>query len=257
MQTHCLLENLTILYQDEFIVAIHKPAGLLVHSSPIDKHETQFALQLTRDVINHKVYPVHRLDKATSGLLLLALDSNTARELSDQFMNHTISKTYLAICRGWVDDTGYIDHALKYKKDKIAEKLKREQLEPQPAETAYRCLAQTTVDHKIGRYEQQRYSLIKLNPKTGRKHQLRRHMNHIHHPIIGDVTYGDRHHNHFFNEWLGQHRLYLAATSLQFSHPKTQKKMAIEAPLEKSFELAINKLGFKSFQPQETFASYE
>lgn len=247
MQTHCQLENLTILYQDEYIVAIHKPAGLLVHRSPLDKHETQFAVQLTRDAINQKIYPIHRLDKATSGLLLFALDSNTARHLSDQFMKHTISKTYQAICRGWVNDSGYIDHALKYKKDKIAEKLKREQLEPQSAETAYRCLSQTTVDHTIGCYEQQRYSLVELNPKTGRKHQLRRHMNHIHHPIIGDVNYGDRHHNHFFNEWIGQHRLYLAATSLKFNHPITLEPITIQAPLENSFQFAIDKLGFTNF----------
>lgn len=244
MHTQCQINNLKVLYQDDFIVAIHKPAGLLVHRSPIDKHETQFAVQITRDLIGKKVYAIHRLDKATSGLLLFALDSITARNLSDQFMNHTISKTYQAICRGWVNDSGYIDHALKYKKDKIAEKFKREQLEPQSAETAYRCLSQTTVDHTIGRYEQQRYSLVELNPKTGRKHQLRRHMNHITHPIIGDVNYGDRHHNHFFNEWLGQHRLYLAATSLQFYHPIIQEQMTLKAPLENSFIVATDKLDF-------------
>ena len=244
MLTQCQLHNLKILYQDDYIVAIHKPAGLLVHRSPIDKHETQFAVQITRDLIGQKVYPIHRLDKATSGLLLFALDSVTARNLSDQFMRHTINKTYQAICRGWVDESGYIDHALKYKKDKIAEKLKREQLEPQSAETAYTCLRQTTVKHTIGRYEQQRYSLIELKPKTGRKHQLRRHMNHIHHPIIGDVKYGDRHHNHFFNEWLGQHRLYLAATTLEFTHPQTLEPMTIQAPLENSFTLALEKLNF-------------
>jgi len=244
MHTRCQIENLSILYQDEFIVAIHKPAGLLVHRSPIDKHETQFAVQITQNLINKKVYPIHRLDKATSGLLIFALDSDTARFLSDQFMHHTIQKTYQAICRGWVDESGYINHALKYKRDKVAEKLKREQLEPQTAETAYSCMAQTTINHTIGRYEQQRYSLVELKPKTGRKHQLRRHMNHIVHPIIGDVKYGDRHHNHFFNEWLGQHRLYLAATSLEFIHPHTLETLTIHAPLEDSFTLALQKLNF-------------
>jgi len=242
MHTQCQINNLKVLYQDDFIVAIHKPAGLLVHRSLIDTHETQFAVQITRDLIGKKVYPIHRLDKATSGLLLFALDSITAKNLSEQFLNHTISKTYQAICRGWINESGYIDHALKYKRDKIAEKLKREQLKPQSAETAYICLSQTTVDHTIGRYEQQRYSLVELNPKTGRKHQLRRHMNYVTHPIIGDVNYGDRHHNHFFNEWLGQHRLYLAATSLEFIHPQTLKPMIIKAPLENSFTLAVEKL---------------
>ena len=242
MQTLLQLENLSVIYQDEYMVAIHKPAGLLVHRSPIDKQETQFAVQLTEETIGQKVYPIHRLDKATSGLLLFALDSTTARNLSDQFMNHTIQKTYLAICRGWVDNSGYIEHALKYKRDKIAEKMKREQLEPQSAETAYKTLCTVNVDHTIGRYKQQRYSLLELQPKTGRKHQLRRHMNHINHPIIGDTKYGDRHHNHFFNEWLGQHRLYLAATQLQFLHPKTSEPITIKCSLENSFQYALTKL---------------
>ncbi|WEJ62991.1 pseudouridine synthase [Thiomicrorhabdus lithotrophica] len=242
MQTLLQLENLSVIYQDEYMVAIHKPAGLLVHRSPIDKQETQFAVQLTEGIIGQKVFPIHRLDKATSGLLLFALDATTARNLSDQFMNHTIQKTYLAICRGWATESGHIEHALKYKRDKIAEKMKREQLEPQSAETAYKNLATTSVNHTIGRYEQQRYSLLELKPRTGRKHQLRRHMNHIVHPIIGDTKYGDRHHNHFFSEWLGQHRLYLAATQLQFLHPKTSEPILLECHLENSFQHALNKL---------------
>lgn len=244
MQTVCDKNAFHIVYQDDYLVAIHKPAGLLVHRSPLDKYETEFAVQHTRDAIGQKVYPIHRLDKATSGLLLFALDANTARLMGEQFSNHDIEKTYLSICRGWSDESGYIDHALKYKRDKVAEKLKREQLEPQTAETAYKTLASTTINHTIGRYEQQRYSLIEMKPKTGRKHQLRRHMVHIKHPIIGDVKYGDRHHNHFFNDWLGQHRLYLAAVSLQFHHPITHIPLKIDAPLESSFLTALNALQF-------------
>ncbi len=242
MQTFCNLDNFSILYQDGHLVAIHKPAGLLVHRSPIDRHETQFAVQLTRDAIGQKVFPIHRLDKPTSGLLLFALDSDTARKLGQQFMEHRIEKTYQAICRGWSEDTGIIDHPLKYKKDKIADKHKQESATPQHAVTKYKTLATTTVDHQIGKFTQQRYSLIELYPQTGRKHQLRRHLNHIHHPIIGDVKYGDRHHNHFFNDWLGQHRLYLAAISLRFQHPYTQESMTIHAPLEDSFQKALNQL---------------
>ena len=245
MQTFLQLENLSVIYQDEYMIAIHKPAGLLVHKSPIDKQETLFAVQLTEETIGQKVFPIHRLDKATSGLLLFALDPTTARILSDQFMNHTIQKTYLAICRGWTDESGYIEHALKYKRDKIAEKMKREPLEPQSAETAYKTLSTTSIEHTIGRYQQQRYSLLELQPRTGRKHQLRRHMNHIVHPIIGDTKYGDRHHNHFFNEWLGQHRLYLAATNLKLIHPISQQELEIKAPLETSFQSAIDALNFK------------
>jgi len=246
MHTVCQKDAFTIVYQDDFLVAIHKPAGLLVHRSAIDKYETEFAVQYTRDAVGQKVYPIHRLDKATSGLLLFALDSNTARLMGEQFSNHTIQKTYLAICRGWAEPQGFIDHALKYKRDKIADKLKREQLEPQSAETAYRTLATTTVNHTIGRYEQQRYSLVELKPKTGRKHQLRRHMNHIKHPIIGDVKNGDRHHNHFYYDWLGHHRLYLAAISLRFIHPITNEWLTIEAPLQENFKSTLNALNLSS-----------
>lgn len=245
MQTLCDYSNLQILYQDKAIVAIHKPAGLLVHRSPIDKHETMFAVQLTRDLIGQPVYPIHRLDKATSGILLFALNSDVARLLSEQFMQHTIQKTYLAICRGWAQTKGSIDKPLKYQKDKIADKNKQQGDVFQEAFTQYQTLATTSVEHEMGKFSQQRYSLIELKPKTGRKHQLRRHLNHINHPIIGDVKHGDRHHNHFFNEWLGQHRLYLAATKLQFTHPITEAELTIESPLENNFIHALSTLNFE------------
>lgn len=242
MQTHCQLDNFSIVYQDEYMVAIHKPAGLLVHRSPIDRHETIFAVQMTRDAVGQNVFPIHRLDRATSGLLLFALDSETARQLSEQFMNHTIQKTYLAICRGWTQHADIIDHAIKYKKDKYGDKNRQDSDTPQEAITAYQNLDTVLLDKAVGKYPQQRYSLVELIPKTGRKHQLRRHMNHLRHPIIGDVKYGDRHHNHLFDEWLGQHRLYLAATELQLIHPKTQEPLTLKAPLENSFVTALEAL---------------
>ena len=245
MQTICEYSNLKILYQDESVVAIHKPAGLLVHRSPIDKHETHFAVQMTRDTIGQQVYPIHRLDKPTSGILLFALDSHNARLLGEQFMQHTIQKTYLAICRGWPDPIGQIDKPLRYQKDKIADKDKRAKEIFQEAFTAYKTLARTSVVHKMGRFDEQRYSLVELRPKTGRKHQLRRHLKHINHPIIGDVKHGDRHHNHFLYERLSQHRLYLAATKLEFTHPKTKEIIIIEAPLENSFTHAMKLLDFQ------------
>lgn len=235
MQTLCDLDSFKILYQDNGIVAIHKPAGLLVHRSPIDKHETQFALQMTRDAIGQEVFPIHRLDKPTSGLLLFALNKESARHLGQQIMAHEVQKTYLAISRGWANEQGVIDHALKYKKDKIADKHKKSDDIIQEAITNYRTLATTTVDKPLGRFPQQRYSLIELQPRTGRKHQIRRHLNHINHPIIGDVKYGDRHHNHLFDDWLGHHRLYLAATAYAFTHPTSQELITIKAPLEQSF----------------------
>lgn len=244
MHTDCQLDQFSIVYQDKHLVAIHKPAGLLVHRSPIDRHETQFAVQMTRDAIGQKVYPLHRLDKPTSGLLLFALDSETARLMGEQFMDHSIQKTYRAICRGWTETEGNIDHPLLYKKDKMADKFKQTPEVPQEARTNYKTLATTTVEHTIGKYPQQRYSYIELQPETGRKHQIRRHLNHISHPIIGDVRYGDRHHNHFFHNRFGQHRLYLAATRLEFIHPQREEKVDIKAPLETSFQQTLNALDF-------------
>lgn len=251
MHTAAQFDQFKILFQDDHLVAIHKPAGLLVHRSPIDKHEIHFAVQMTRDAIGQKVYPIHRLDKATSGLLLFALNSEIARQLGEQFSTHSIEKNYLALCRGWTELTGLIDHPLKYQRDRIADKHKREQSEPQTAITHYQTLGTTTVDHTIGRYEQQRYSLVQLNPQTGRKHQLRRHLNHICHPIIGDVRYGDRHHNHFFNDWLEQHRLYLAATALTFMHPASGEAMTINAPLESTFQKALLALNLMDATPNQ------
>ncbi|MDG4812124.1 pseudouridine synthase [Hydrogenovibrio sp. 3SP14C1] len=245
METHCQLDQFKVLYQDDVLVAIHKPAGLLVHRSPIDRHETQFAVQMTRDQINQKVYPLHRLDKATSGLLLFALDPETARLMGKQFETHSIQKNYLAICRGWTPEYGEINHALKHKLDKLADRHTQTNKPPQEAITDFERLATTEVMQKIGKYESQRYSLLNLMPKTGRKHQLRRHLNHISYPIIGDVKYGDRHHNHFFNTWLKQHRLYLAATGLTFNHPQTDQRITLNAPLEASYQIAIQNLSWE------------
>lgn len=245
MQTLCQLDQFKVVYQDDALVAIHKPAGLLVHRSLIDRHETQFAVQMTQEIINQKVYPLHRLDKATSGLLLFALNPETARLMGKQFENHSIQKNYLAICRGWTPAHDQINHALKHKLDKLADRHAQTNKPPQEAITNFERLATAEVKQKIGKFESQRYSLLKLMPKTGRKHQIRRHLNHISHPIIGDVKYGDRHHNHFFNTWLKQHRLYLAAISLTFNHPQTEQRITLDAPLEASYQKAIKQLNWQ------------
>ncbi|WP_127470076.1 pseudouridine synthase [Thiomicrorhabdus aquaedulcis] len=244
MQTHTDLSSFTILYQDEWMVAIHKPAGLLVHRTALDRHETQFAMQMTRDLIGQVVYTLHRLDKATSGILLFALSPTIAQQLGLQFSQHDLQKTYHAIVRGWPTTHGSINTPLKVHYDKIADKDARLDKADQEALTHFSCLQKTSISQQIGQYPTARYSLLELNPTTGRKHQLRRHLNYISHPIIGDVSHGDRHHNHFFNDWLGQHRLYLAATQLSFIHPVSQQTVALHCPPEPSFQIALDALGF-------------
>jgi len=226
--------DLTILYQDDYVVAIDKPSGLLVHRSWLDTHATEFAVQKLRDQIGQHVYPVHRLDRPTSGILLFVLDKDSARHLMQQFIEHTTEKRYLAVVRGYIEQ-GILDYPLKYQYDKIADK-KADQTKPaQEAITEYRCLATTEVPIAVGPYSSARYSLVELTPKTGRKHQLRRHMKHLRHPIVGDTSHGDGKHNTMFREHFAINRLLLHAEYLSFIHPKTEQKIEIHAPLSGDF----------------------
>lgn len=243
MHTQCQLDDFRVLFKDEHLLAVHKPAALLVHRSPIDRRETRFALQMARDLIGQYVYPVHRLDKATSGLLLFALSPESAQQVALQFAEHRTEKTYLALVRGWPEPEGVVDKPLLYKNDAHGDRNKQLAVAPQAACTAFCTVATATLDKPMGRYLQQRYALLKVQPKTGRKHQIRRHLCHLSHPIVGDVNYGDRHHNHLFDSWRGYHRLYLAATALTFDHPATGERLTIRAPLQSDFLATLDALG--------------
>lgn len=229
-------DKLQVLYQDEYLVAINKPSGLLVHKSPIDKHETKFALQLVRDQIGQYVHPIHRLDKPTSGVLLFALDTKIAKSMSEIFRSSKVEKEYIAIVRGYTEESSKIDHPLKQMLDTKAQKLQGITKESQEAQTEYRRLATIELPFPVSRYPVARYSLVKLLPKTGRKHQLRRHMKHIFHPIVGDTKHGRGEHNKLFREKFASHRLLLHSNKLKFMHPVTQKEVVIEAPLDEIFK---------------------
>ena len=226
---------LPIVYQDEHLVVIDKPSGLLVHRSRLASDAKVFAMQLLRDQLGQHVYPLHRLDRPTSGLLVFALDSDTARLVNEQWAERTVEKTYHAVVRGYVDDTGIIDYPLKEELDKIADKDARDDKEAQSAVTAYRCLKRIELPFKVSKkHETSRYSLVELTPKTGRKHQLRRHMSHIRHPIIGDSRHGEGRHNRFFRDQFGCDRLLLAATQIRFQHPHSGETLdlSIDIPDE-------------------------
>jgi tRNA pseudouridine65 synthase len=227
---------LEILYRDEFLVAINKPSGLLVHRSPIDRYETEFAVQILRDQIGQFVYPVHRLDKPTSGVLLFALDKESASLLGEQFMSRESKKSYIAVVRGYIEERGIIEHALTIKLDKIADKDSSVPIEAQEATTEYERLATVELDFAVGKYDKTRYSLVKLYPMTGRKHQLRRHMKHISHHILGDTKYGRGEHNIFIREQFDCHRMLLHASELQIKHPYTNETLVIQASLDDTFE---------------------
>lgn len=232
--------ELEILYKDEYLVAINKPSGLLVHKSMIDRHEIYFAMKMLRDQIGQWVYPIHRLDKPTSGVLLFALDSDSARLMSEQFITHNIQKTYLAVVRGYTEEKGIIDYALSEKLDKIADKKAKQNKEPQEAVTEYERLGIVELPYAVGKYDKTRYSLVKLLPKTGRKHQLRRHMKHISHHILGDTKYGRGEHNKFIREQYDCHRLLLHANTLKIMHPYSGEELKLTASLDETFQSIFN-----------------
>ena len=228
---------LTILYQDEYLVAIDKPAGMLVHRSFLDRHETVFVMQTLRNQLGQNVFPVHRLDRPTSGVLLFALSSDVARLLTEQLTEQHWRKFYLAVCRGFVKQAGILDYPLKEQLDKIADKLADQDKDKQDAVTALWPLSVVELPIAIGKYPVARYSLVALQPLTGRKHQLRRHMSHLRHPLVGDTTHGEGKHNRLFAEHLNSHRLLLIAKRLELKHPVTGVDLVIEAPLGEVEEL--------------------
>ena len=221
-------------------MVINKPSGLLVHKSPIDKKEKLFALQLVRDIVGQWVYPVHRLDKPTSGVLIFALSSEIASMLSKEFISGTVQKEYLAVVRGYIQEMDTINYPLRVLLDKKSDRDRRNIEEIQDAVTKYERLATLELPYPVSRYPVARYSLVKLQPKTGRKHQLRRHLKHIFHPIVGDTKYGRGEHNKLFREKFDCHRLLLHASKIEFTHPITKKRVVIEADLDETFTKIVN-----------------
>jgi tRNA pseudouridine65 synthase len=214
--------QLPILFADADLVAIHKPPGMLVHRSRISR-DTVFVLQTLRDQLGQRVYPVHRLDRATSGVLLFGLSPQAAQQLVRQFEARTVDKEYRALARGWVDTQGVIDHPVA---DEEGNNV------PQEAVTDYRCLRRGELPFAVDRYPTSRYSLVSVAPRTGRRQQIRRHFKHISHHLVGDTTHGNGRHNRFFREQFGIHRLMLTAQRLCFEHPRSGQRMCVEAQEE-------------------------
>lgn len=217
--------NFRILYQDDYLVAVDKPSGYHVHPPEDFNHRISKSvncLYLLNKQLNTYLYPVHRLDRATSGVLIFALKPDTAQLLCGLFQKQEIKKTYFCVVRGWTQENGVIDHALK--SEKFKENGQRLQ-----ATTSYRRSSQSIIHHAVSKYPSGRYSLVCAEPHSGRMHQIRRHFAHISHPLIGDSVYGDSDHNRLFKEKLNIKGLLLKAYSIEFVHPHTQVNLKITA----------------------------
>ena len=218
---------LDILYLDDYLAIVHKPAGWLVHRTPLDKGESRFVLQTLRDQIGQHVWPVHRLDKGTSGVLVFALNAEVARTLGQAFeMGEGLHKTYRAIVRGWPLPEGWIDHALK----RMPDDMRSEREEIQPAQTRYQTLRRGALPIAQGQFPSLRWAEVQLQPLTGRRHQLRRHMKHIAHPIVGDATHGKGPLNRAVAADVGVTRLWLHALRLDMRHPVSGQALGVDAP---------------------------
>ncbi|MDE1190462.1 MAG: tRNA pseudouridine(65) synthase TruC [Pantoea sp.] len=240
---------LEIIYQDEWLVAVNKPAGWLVHRSWLDRKEKVVVMQTVRDQIGQHVFTAHRLDRPTSGVLLMGLSSEVGRLLSQQFEQHQIRKTYHAVLRGWLSESGTLDYPLVEELDKIADKFATEPRGPQPAVTDYQLLAHVEMPVAISRYATSRYSLVEMQPRTGRKHQLRRHMAHLRHPIIGDTTHGDLRQNRGAATHFGMDRLMLHASALSLNHPVTGEPLVIRAGLDTVWQQMLQQFGWQEQMP--------
>ena len=216
---------LEILFRDEHLIAINKPHGLLVHRSPIARDAEEFALQLLKGQINQRVFPVHRLDRKTGGVLLFALDKEVESAIQRQFAENLISKKYLAIVRGHTPDQQEIDYPIR-----------KENGNMQEAFTSYTTLKRAEINFSLGVHPTSRYSFVEASPTTGRMHQLRKHFSHILHPIIGDRPHGCNKQNRFFKATWNMDTMMLHASQLSFTHPVTAAHISIEAPLHDEFK---------------------
>lgn len=219
---------LEIIYQDEHLVAINKPHGLLVHRSSIANDAKEFALQMLRDQLNRRVSPVHRLDRKTGGLLLFAFEKDVEIAMHKQFQEAEVQKKYKAILRGYAPDCLDIDYPLTNDNGVVQESF-----------TSFVTLARAELDVAFGKHPTSRYSLVEATPTTGRMHQLRKHFAHIFYPIIGDRKHGCNKQNRFFKEQWDMTTMLLHASSLSFKHPVTGVQIHLEAPLQEEFERMI------------------
>lgn len=237
--------HLPVLYCDEWLVVVHKPAGALVHKSAMERHAPLVMLQALRNQLGRHVYPVHRLDRPTSGALLFALDRETAAVLGSAFRDHRIHKRYLAVVRG----VGPADACLDWPLREEDGRRPKAEMPAMPAATRVQRLASVELPVRVDRYPTSRYSLMEAIPLTGRRHQIRRHLSRCGHPIIGDAKHGKGVHNRFFRDRLLTDRLLLAAVALAFYHPAHRRWLHVDAAPQADFAWLMDHFGWAGHRP--------
>ena len=225
-------EALPVLHLEDTFAVVDKPAGLMVHDSKLARGESDFAADRLRAQFGKPVFLVHRLDRATSGCLLLAFDRPTASVLGKSLMAGEVDKGYLAVCRGWPADEAFtVDHPLDGGPGKPQKK---------PAVTRFERLATAELPIPSSGFETSRYALLRAWPVTGRFRQIRRHLKHLSHHLIGDTSHGDGRHNRSFR-MLGIHRMLLHAEQLVFPHPRDPSvRVQVTAPPDAEFARALD-----------------
>ncbi|TZG33688.1 pseudouridylate synthase [Halomonas eurihalina] len=239
------MEALPILHHDDHLIAVHKPAGMLVHRSALARGERHFLLQTLRDQIGQRVYPVHRLDRPTSGLMVFALDPETASQLADAFAAQRVAKRYLAVVRGQGPEAERLDYALR---EEDGRRPKAE-MPAREARTEVQRLDSVELPVRVDRYPSARYSLMEARPLTGRRHQIRRHLSRRGYPIIGDAKHGKGVHNRFFAEQLDCPRLLLAAVGLEFEHPVDGRRFTLGCALDAPMTALFQRFGWSAHLP--------
>lgn len=225
--------KLEIIYEDEYLIAINKPHGLLVHRSSIATNTDVYALQLLRDQVGYHVFPVHRLDRKTSGVLLFSKTAEFVSKMQAQLQEDSSVKKYTAIVRGYFPEEISVEYPLTNDKGKTQE-----------ATTLFKCIQQVEIEQPLGKHSTSRYSLIEAFPKTGRMHQIRKHLNHLRHPIIGDRPHGCNKQNRLFLEKWQLNSMMLHAHELTFIHPTSKDTVQIEADCSEEF-VRISKVLFQ------------
>lgn len=227
-------EIVNIIFEDEYIMAVYKPNNILVHHSVMANNQLDelSLVQLIQQQLNKKYYPIHRLDRKTSGIILFAKQKEYVNMFQNLFLNNEIQKTYYGLVRGHIPEIGKIESPVKG----------RDANQHKDALTFYKRIKTFNLPIQVGPYENSRYSLVSLTPKTGRLHQLRIHMNKISHPLIGDSKYGDRFHNRMFETKFKNEAMFLHAKTLEFKHPYSLKNISIACDFPKNWTRILEEL---------------